>query len=158
MKLRIYGNSVRLRLSRTDMQMFIEKGRIQDVVQFASDSRLSYSLESTPSLEEVQARYQDGVIRVLIPAKIARQWISSDQVGISFAGSIGPSLLIEKDFRCLHRELGEENDDVDAFPNPLDCSEQELAAEPPTPGQNANRQSASTIRASLPHNAINDDD
>jgi hypothetical protein len=138
------------------MQMFIENGRIQDVVHFASDSRLSYSLESTPSLEEVQARYQDGVIRVLIPAKMAQQWISSDQVGISFAGSIGPSLLIEKDFRCLHRAFGE-NDDVDAFANPLDCSQQELAAGPPTPGENANRQTASTIRASLSHNAINDD-
>jgi hypothetical protein len=128
MKLRIYGNSLRLRLSRTDMQVFARNGSIQDAVQFAFDSPLSYALESTSSVEEVRARYKDRTIRVLIPTKVARQWMNSDQVGISFAEPGGPSLLIEKDFRCLHREPGQAYDDADAFPNPLECSERELSA------------------------------
>jgi hypothetical protein len=145
MKLRIYGNSLRLRLSRTDMQVFARNGSIQDAVQFALDSPLSYTLESTSSVEEVQARYKDRMIRVLVPMKVARQWISSDQVGISFAGPGGPSLLIEKDFRCLHREPGEEYDDADAFPNPLECSERELPVGQRTLGAGADRQSINTI-------------
>ena len=144
MKLRIYGNSLRLRLSRTDMRMFDRNGSIQDAVQFAFDAPLSYTLESTSSVEEVQARYKDRTIRVLIPMKVARQWISSDQVGISFAEPGGPSLIIEKDFRCLHREPGEEYEDADAFPNPLECSELELAAGQRTLEADADRQSINT--------------
>jgi hypothetical protein len=119
MKLRIHGNSVRLRLSRTDMQTFAQNGLIQDAIQFAPESRLSYALQCAPSVEEVQVQYEHGVITILIPVQVAREWMSSDEVGISSTGAAGPSLLIEKDFRCLHREQGQAQDD--AFPNPLDC-------------------------------------
>jgi hypothetical protein len=127
MKLRIYGNSLRLRLSRADIQVFVRTGRIEDAVQFTSDSRLSYALESTRSVDQAQVQYNDASIDVLIPTKVAQQWTGSDQVGISFAGEVGPSVLVEKDFRCLHREPGQEYNDVDAFPNPQDF----LSASPP---------------------------
>jgi hypothetical protein len=118
MKLRIHGNSVRLRLSRTDMQTFAQTGLVEDAIQFAPESRLSYALQCAPSVEEVQVHYEHGVITILIPVNVAREWISSDEVGISSAAPAGPSLLIEKDFRCLHREQDQAQED--AFPNPLD--------------------------------------
>jgi hypothetical protein len=139
MKLSIHGNSVRLRLSRTDVQLFGRNGHIHDEVQFAPGSRLLYALESTTLVEEVEARYDDGTILVLVPVKVAQEWIGSDRVGISFAGPVGLSLLIEKDFRCLHREPSGELDDVDAFPNPLTRSDRESITESSIIGKGTDR-------------------
>jgi len=133
MKLRIHGNSVRLRLSRTDMQTFAQNGLVQDAIQFAPESRLSYALQCAPFVEEVQVQYEHGAITILIPVKVAREWISSDEVGISFAGAAGPSLLIEKDFRCLHSERDQRQDD--AFPNPLDSVAQGTSSTLPNVGE-----------------------
>jgi hypothetical protein len=112
MKLSIHSNCVRLRLSRTDMELFDRNGHIHDEVQFAPGSQLLYALESTILVEEIEARYDDGAIRVLVRVKVAQEWVGSDRVGISFAGPVGLSLLIEKDFRRLHREPSSELDDV----------------------------------------------
>jgi hypothetical protein len=56
-------------------------------------------------------------LRILLPTQVAKEWALSDLVGIA-SESGSPSLLIEKDFRCLHLEPGEE-DDPNAYPNPL---------------------------------------
>jgi hypothetical protein len=119
MKLRIHGNSVRLRLNRTDLRLFAANGRIDDWVQFPG-ARLSYTLECSPSVKDIRTRYEGPTIRILVPPEMAWKWANSDQVGIGCDGPIGPSVLIEKDFQCLHREDAQENDDFDCFPNPLE--------------------------------------
>ncbi len=118
MKLRIHGNSVRLRLTKTDLRLFAANGRIGDGIQFPG-ARLSYALECSPSVNDIRTRCEGLTIRILVPPKIAQEWVGSDQVGMRCDGPGGPSVLIEKDFQCLHREGAPEDDDVDCFPNPL---------------------------------------
>jgi hypothetical protein len=74
-----------------------------------------YRLETSSRLTVMEAQYRQDGIRILLPIEIARKWAGSDQISLSLnrADGGGPTLLIEKDFQCLH------SDDADSFPNPL---------------------------------------
>lgn len=115
MKLRLNGNTLRLRLNRAELANLATSGRVADSIAFGPGTRLVYSLEIDRSASKARAAYEPGQIRVLVPEADARDWISTDRVGIESAPSTGPSILIEKDFQCLHRDA----DDPDAYPNPL---------------------------------------
>ncbi len=121
MKLRLDGKSLRLRLSQKDVAHFRETGSIEDAIEFAPASRLVYTLESSLDVKEPRAGYENNSIRIQIPLSRARTWLDSDETGIAAIqpGAADLSLLIEKDFRCLHRQPGEEREDADAFPNPM---------------------------------------
>lgn len=119
MKLRIKGNSIRLRLLQSEMQKFAEQGRISDETRFGS-SILRYSLSASKSIEAIEARFADNEILVLIPDQAARTWVESEQVGFEVeqpvAGGESLSIVIEKDFVCIDRPDDPDRDD--AFPNP----------------------------------------
>jgi hypothetical protein len=48
MKLRIRGNSIRFRLSQTEMVQLVETGDVRDSVEFGPDARLDYRVEARP--------------------------------------------------------------------------------------------------------------
>ena len=114
MKLRFHSNSLRLRLSQSDIARLAERGFVEEAIRFAGDGELRYSIESAPT-NQVSACFKNGSIRVMLPEGRARRWIESDEVGIEeLSGEL--NVLIEKDFACIHRESAE---DADSFPNPL---------------------------------------
>jgi len=119
-KLRIHGDSLRLRLNRSDVEQFRNTGICAESVRFDSGSQLTYTLEVSHQLKGMQAQYHQDCIRVLLPIEMAKEWAGSDQMSLSLnpPEGGGPSLLIEKDFQCLHREEANPNDDADTFPNP----------------------------------------
>jgi hypothetical protein len=120
MKLRIHENSLRLRLNRSDVEEFRQAGTHTESLGFGSGSQLTYTLETSSQLTAMEAQYRQDCIRVLLPLDMAQEWASSDQISLYLnrAAGSGPSLLIEKDFQCLHRDETNPNDDADAFPNP----------------------------------------
>lgn len=120
MKLRIHGNSLRLRLDRSDIEQFRKTGICAECLRFGSGSQLTYTLETSPELTEMESQYRQDCIRVLLPLNMAQECSGSDQVSLSLnrTDAGGPSLLIEKDFQCLHRDETSPNDDADGFPNP----------------------------------------
>lgn len=120
MKLRIYRDSVRLRLNETEVARFAAAGSVCDTIDFGPGLRFSYTLESSRSAERLHVSYSPDSLRILVPSEVAEKWSHSDQVGITSEGS-SPSLLVEKDFRCIHREPGEE-DDAASYPNPLEST------------------------------------
>jgi hypothetical protein len=119
MKLRIHTNSLRIRLDRSDVEKFRRIGVCAGALRFGSGSQLTYTLERSPGLTTMEARYRQDCIRVLLPVEMAREWADSDNISLSLnhADDSGPSLLVEKDFQCLHRDERNPND-ADAFPNP----------------------------------------
>jgi hypothetical protein len=119
MKLRIHGDSLRLRLSRSDVEQLRQTGVCSESLRFGPGSQLTYTLETSSRLT-VDVEYRQDRIRVLLPLDMAQEWADSDQISLSLNRSDcgGPSLLIEKDFQCLHRDGKNPAAADDAFPNP----------------------------------------
>ncbi len=120
MKLRIHRNSLRLRLNRSDVEQFRKTGICAAVIRFDPASQLTYTLETSSNWREMEARYNQDCIRVLLPLEMAEKWAGSDQVSLSLErdANSGPSLLVEKDFQCLHSDERNLSEDADSFPNP----------------------------------------
>jgi hypothetical protein len=122
MKLRIRGNSIRLRLTQGEVQTLAEKGRVEDAIAFAPGSRLVYALATSDSRDALAARLDGARVEVTLPSALAKDWAASTRVGIEGEQPIGEGeplrILVEKDFACLHPRKGE--DDRDAFANPND--------------------------------------
>ena len=117
MKLRIQGNSLRLRLNRSEVEQFRNTGICAGMLRFGPGSQLTYTLEASSRWRAIEARYHQDCIRVLLPLDMAQQWADSDQVSLSFhrTDDSGPSLLIEKDFKCLHSEERDTTENADDF-------------------------------------------
>ena len=111
MKLRLQGNSIRLRLNRNEVAVFLETGHLQDTVQFDGGVVLAYALEVSKEAHAPHALFENNAIRITLPLDDAQDWARSDRVGIS-ARDQQLSILVEKDFQCLHEP------DPNAYPNP----------------------------------------
>ena len=121
MKLRIQGNSIRLRLLRSEVTRFIEEGRIAETVRFASADQafFTYALEHEAGAAGVEVRYKPSEAVVILPESEARSWAETERVGIYASVNIGNhgdlAVAIEKDFACLDLSDAENHD---TFPNP----------------------------------------
>jgi hypothetical protein len=111
MKIRIKGNSIRYRLSMSDMAKFGLDGYLEEVVDFGK-SQLTYALQKCPG-ESLDAAFIDNKIVVFMPYRWAREWIETDRVGFENKGPL--YLLIEKDFQCLDNVAEDQSDN---YPNP----------------------------------------
>jgi hypothetical protein len=121
MKLRIKGNSIRLRVTPSEVKRLLRHGEIREHVQFTADpkDRLTYAVTSSSSGYTTSVAYQLGDITVSVPATQLEKWAGSDDVGI-YADLMrgddgGLSVAIEKDLSCLDRS---DADNEDTFPNP----------------------------------------
>ncbi len=120
MKLRIKGNSLRLRISPADLKKLLGTGHIEETVRFApgDDAELTYALELSERATTVITRYQPQRVTVILPSPDAHAWADSDQVGVygsAPAGDVPLEITVEKDFACLDKA---DPDNYDAFPNP----------------------------------------
>jgi len=118
MKLRIKGNSLRLRLTRSEVQRLVEHGSVEETTAFADAVRFSYAVRLDASVHAVSAEYAAGRITVTVPEQEARQWAASELVGVYGEVATADGVLtcaVEKDFSCIDRD---DPADADAFPNP----------------------------------------
>ena len=118
MKIRIRGNSIRYRLTKTEVANFGAKGVLVDKTEFG-DNEFIYALESSASTEHLSAMMTGNKITLLVPEKIKEEWTQTDVVGFNNKFPIGNGkelfLLIEKDFICLDHT---HEDQSDNYPNP----------------------------------------
>jgi hypothetical protein len=115
MKLRLQGNSLRLRLKRPEVERLCATGAVEEFVEFGCGATLTYRLYTVMQPGPAKTEFQDRTIAVSIGTDEARAWANSDDVGI-YAQSGALAVSIEKDFRCLTRPL--DDDERDTFPNP----------------------------------------
>ena len=116
MKLRIRGDSVRLRLTRGEVKALIEAGNVGEATRFPGGGAFQYRLSAAADCKAVGASFDGATLTVSLPAELARRWGESDEVGIRVALALNPGelgILIEKDFPCVTARPGE--DDSDAF-------------------------------------------
>lgn len=118
MKLRIKGNSIRFRLSQSEVDELIDSNVVYEMINFGK-SYLTYQL-NLANTKDVSVEYEKDCISINLPKVMGSKWAKSDQVGIeeiiSLNGKGSLSVLIEKDFKCLTDRPHE--DESDLFENP----------------------------------------
>ena len=121
MKLRINGNSLRLRISRSELARFQAVRRIEETIHFAAapQAKLTYALESAPQPSPVRVRYGLNEVTVILSQDRARIWAEENEVGVYDTLDVGPAgsldIIVEKDFACVE---GTDEENSDTFPNP----------------------------------------
>jgi len=112
MKIRIKGNSLRYRLTKTDVTRFVSEGYIEETTSFG-DQVLTYALQRTTGTE-LTAHFNNNTITMLMPAALAHEWQYTDIVGFENQTHT-LYLLVEKDFVCIDNV---QEDQSDNYPNP----------------------------------------
>lgn len=119
MKIRIKGNSIRYRLTKTEIADFGRNGYLEERTSFPSGTSLHYRLEKKAAIENMEASYSGNSITIYVPEKIAEEWTKTDVVGYDYILPMSEGeqlfLLIEKDFVCLDHTLEDQSDN---YPNP----------------------------------------
>ena len=119
MKLRIRGNSVRVRLTQSEVARLAAGNRVEQATTFSPASKLVSSVERSASAASAAVIFDGIHLAVILPSDQVHRWTESDDVSIEYSQPIGSGqllrILIEKDFECMHsRAEGE----TDAYPNP----------------------------------------
>jgi hypothetical protein len=119
MKLRIQDNSVRLRLTRTEVERLDEQGEVTAFAAFPGGQTLRYAVKRGES-GSVGARFEAHAIVITIPPAEVHDWATSDRVSIQdsepLAGGDSLAILVEKDFACLKPREGEDESDMFTHP------------------------------------------
>ncbi|MBV1857431.1 MAG: hypothetical protein KUG77_03395 [Nannocystaceae bacterium] len=120
MKLRILGDSLRLRLSQSEVKQFGDTARVEQSIRFGPGSVMTYAIEHSDAVNKLYASFADSTLTVRMPSSIAQAWVRTDEVSLRgeqpLDGDEPLSLLIEKDFKCAIPRPGEE--DYDGFEHP----------------------------------------
>ncbi|MFD0751819.1 DUF7009 family protein [Mucilaginibacter calamicampi] len=113
MKIRIKGNSLRFRLTRSDIATLGSGSAIKEQTEFLSKA---FGYQIIPFDGEIMNADFDGDNLVLqMPKLMIDELAHTDKVGFSaISGAV--TVLLEKDFTCLDNV---DEDQSDNFPNPL---------------------------------------
>lgn len=121
MKLRIRGETIRLRLKRSEVDAIASGESLSEDTRFPG-ATFTCRLEIADD-GQFAAALCNNTISIRLPADAVARWASSDEVSLfaeqNTGGPNALSLLVEKDFQCLapgHHRPGE--DDEDTYPHP----------------------------------------
>jgi len=112
MKIRIKGNSLRYRLTQSDVKHFVTEGYIEETTNFGNRV-FTYALQRSID-DQLDAEFNGDKITLFMPCVLAGQWYNTDIIGFEHHT---PTLylLVEKDFVCLDNTLEDQSDN---YPNP----------------------------------------
>ena len=121
MKLRIRGNSIRLRLLRTEINDLGAGKKIEETTRLGPNPEdiFTYSLAPHPDPSPVLTHWVQQALHITLSKALAVELAETNRVSISekiIFGDTVLKVLIEKDFKCLTTREGE--DESDNFENP----------------------------------------
>lgn len=116
MKIRIKDNSIRFRLTQSEVSELGKNGSVSSFTEFV-DRPFIYVIEKTKETT-LSAAFIENKIVMKMPEVMVEEWVSTDTVG--FDGQAGlVKLLVEKDFVCIDNTMEDQSDN---YPNPnLKC-------------------------------------
>ncbi len=119
MKIRIKGNSIRLRLTKTDVRNLKETGRVDEKTVLGNEQLFSYSLLKDENADAISASFVNGSITVVLPKNESETLTETDEITVKDYQNNGEEgdlfLLIEKDLQCLDDTF---EDQSDMYENP----------------------------------------
>ncbi|GIV62251.1 MAG: hypothetical protein KatS3mg044_1117 [Rhodothermaceae bacterium] len=106
MKLRIQGNSLRLRLAASEVEALRTGGRVEETMRLGPDRLFRYILTTEAEASSFAVRFDGRTLMVILPAAEASGWIETDRVGLEAAIPVGAGevlrVLVERDLPCRH--------------------------------------------------------
>ena len=119
MKLRIKGNSLRIRLTKSEVDYFGRESYLEEKAEFGN-TVFVYAITKTTQGNELSAECTENKITLLIPKQLSDEWTTTNRIGLESEMQVGVGkklyLLIEKDFECLDNATEDQSDN---YPNPL---------------------------------------
>jgi len=117
LKVRIKGNSIRYRLTKSEVNQFCSNGLITDSVNFGGNI-LTYSLAAYAD-DSMIACFENKNITIKVPENYRKEWLQAHKISFQNDMILGDgnilNILIEKDFVCLDER---DEDESDNYPNP----------------------------------------
>lgn len=117
MKIRIKGNTIRFRLTKTEVDTLCKEGYIEEITDFG-DRTFSYAVQRS-AIPSMEATFSENKLTLAISEDKVANWETNQQVGFEHAMPVGDNktleLLLEKDFACLDERLEDQSDN---YPNP----------------------------------------
>ena len=124
MKLRILSDSLRIRVTQTELNTVADHGEASAAIRFGGGTALHYVLRAEDAIEDIEATYADNIVTVRLPLAAVREWATTTMVSLRGEQTLDEGstlkILVEKDFACLEPREGE--DESDMFPHPEGAS------------------------------------
>jgi predicted nucleotidyltransferase len=118
MKIRIKDNSLRVRLSRSEVELFNEEGYMQAQTDFGSN--IFYYAVKRNDDESMSVEFINAHLTLFVPQHLLEKWAATNLVGLEYNLPLDNGshlhLLLEKDFKCIDAVVTE--DQSDYFENP----------------------------------------
>lgn len=118
MKIRIKGNTLRFRLTKSEVNLLAKSGYIEEKTAFES-STLKYIVTGTDA-SKMSVDFVNGNITLLVPQNLLQQWAHNNTVSLDQNMQVNNKaqlyILLEKDFKCIDASPAE--DQSDYFENP----------------------------------------
>ena len=121
MKIRIKGNSIRYRVTQSEVALLAETGLLLEKTCFGpgAEQQFFYALETRDDIDHLHAAFQHNRITMFVPAQAAKIWPNEERIGFEQTIQVTPDtnlfLLLEKDFVCLDKT---DEDQSDNYPHP----------------------------------------
>ena len=117
MKVRLHGDSLRLRLTQPEVARLAAGGAVETETAFRPGAALT--VRAVPSDRPTLAvTFEGGVVTVAVPRAEVERWAASDAEAVAETQDAGAgrtlAVSVEKDYACLHREGTEPG----VFPHP----------------------------------------
>lgn len=117
MKLRIHDDSIRLRLTQSEVGRIAAGLDVESVCRFPDGTRLTYALVVADA-PAIVARLGAARVEIVLPRLEATRWATRSAIALRRDphDNDGLEILVEKDFACI--EPRDDDAAADLFPNP----------------------------------------
>lgn len=116
MKLRIKANSVRIRLTKTEVSKLTNEGYLQETTVLPGQSFV-YALKSDENVTTLTIVFEDNLLTMIVPKSFTTNWYNNDIVGLDAWIQVNENkklyLLLEKDFVCLDETTEDQSDNYE---------------------------------------------
>jgi hypothetical protein len=116
MKLRMKGNSIRLRLSKPEVEKLAVAKYLEERTSFRSNT-FTYALQIKDGGDELSADFNDNKLIVFIPGIFTKDWAVNNVIGFNATKQVSDTeplyILVEKDFKCLDEVTEDQKDNYE---------------------------------------------
>jgi len=113
MKIRIKDNSIRIRLTKSEVAKLVHEGQLDAETSFVGRS-FRYAVKRTSQGSMLSGVFEDGMITLFVPQNLIQDWDTNAVVSIESNMPVNDGqnlyLLLEKDFQCIDQSTEDQSD------------------------------------------------